>query len=132
MVAMALSQAVIALHGHKTVAVGWAAGVVAFVIGVAVFGDDLFLRVELGLVAGSITAATILAVALARRLASGAGIETGNLIEALHDLPVEPPDRSGSCAPAAILAPTLTGSGPDWHPPVAIRRRSCIAMHDLA
>jgi len=90
MVAMALSQAVIALHGHKTVAVGWASGVLAFILGVALFSDDLFLRVELGLVAGSITAATILAVALARRLASGDVIETGNLIEALHDLPVEP------------------------------------------
>ena len=90
MVAMALSQAVIALHGHKTVAIGWASGVLAFVVGVALFSDDLFLRVELGLVAGSITAATILAVALARRLASGDVIETGSLIEALHDLPVEP------------------------------------------
>ena len=90
MVAMALSQAVIALHGHKTVAVGWAAGVAAFVAGVVLFSDELFLRVELGLVVGAATATAILGVALARRLVAGTTPETGTLIEALHDLPVEP------------------------------------------
>jgi O-antigen/teichoic acid export membrane protein len=90
MVAMALSQAVIALHGHKTVAASWAAGVAAFVVGVAVFSDELFLRVELGLVVGAATATAILAVALARRLAAGKAPERGTLIEALHELPVEP------------------------------------------
>jgi O-antigen/teichoic acid export membrane protein len=90
MVAMALSQAVIALHGHKTVAAAWAAGVLAFMIGVAFFSDELFLRVELGLVVGAATATAILAVALARRLVAGTTPETGTLIEALHELPVEP------------------------------------------
>ena len=56
MVALALAQAIIALRGHAWVALGWGAGMAAFVLVTAVAGDDLLLRVELGLIAGSLAA----------------------------------------------------------------------------
>jgi O-antigen/teichoic acid export membrane protein len=90
MVAVALAQGVIALAGHRTVALAWGTGVVAFLLGVAFASDELFLRVELGLVAGSAIAAVAMAIALAARFASGATPVAGDVIEALHDLPLEP------------------------------------------
>lgn len=57
--AVALGQALIALEGQARVAVGWAAGVVAFLAVVAV-GDDVFLRVESGMAAGSFVAALVI------------------------------------------------------------------------
>lgn len=90
MVASALAQAVIALSGHRLVAASWAAGVVAFVLVTALAADDLFLRVELGLLAGSTAAVAAMAASLLSRLRAGAEPESGALIEALHDLPLEP------------------------------------------
>jgi len=90
MLALALGQAVIALSGHRLVAVSWGAGVAAFVFVSAFAADDVFLRVEIGLVAGSSVAAMTMGASLAARLAAGAVPETGALIEALHDLPLEP------------------------------------------
>jgi O-antigen/teichoic acid export membrane protein len=90
MIASALAQAVIALGGHRWVAVSWGIGVVAFVVTAAFAADDLFLRVELGLVAGSAAAMMAMALSLIGRLAQGAEAEPGAVIEALHDLPLEP------------------------------------------
>lgn len=90
MLAVALAQAVIALAGHRLVAASWALGVAAFVLVTAVAADELFLRVELGLVAGAGVSALAMSLALVARLTSGAEVERGPLIEALHDLPMEP------------------------------------------
>lgn len=90
MLAVALAQAVIALGGHRLVAASWAVGVGAFVLVTAVAADELFLRVELGLVAGSAVAALAMSLSLVARLTAGAVVERGPLIEALHDLPLEP------------------------------------------
>jgi O-antigen/teichoic acid export membrane protein len=90
MIATALAQAVIALAGHRLVAASWAAGVVAFVGTVAFASDDLFFRVELGLLAGSLASMVAMGLALAARLSSGAQPEAGAVIDALHDLPFEP------------------------------------------
>ncbi|MGI8792430.1 MAG: lipopolysaccharide biosynthesis protein [Acidimicrobiales bacterium] len=65
MLAQALSQALIALHGHAKVAAGWAIAVTALAVTIAL-GDGLLRRVELGLVAG----ATVGVVALALLLRS--------------------------------------------------------------
>ena len=52
MLALACAQAVIALGGHRDQALGWAAGFGALVVTVLVAAtDDLFLRVEVGLLA---------------------------------------------------------------------------------
>jgi O-antigen/teichoic acid export membrane protein len=93
MLALACAQAVIALGGHRDQALGWAAGFVALVVTVLLATtDDLFLRVEVGLLAGSTVAFASMAGLLVRRLAASGPltIASGDLIEALHDVPIEP------------------------------------------
>jgi O-antigen/teichoic acid export membrane protein len=60
MLAVALGQSLIALASPARMAIGWAAGVMVFTV-VTALGDDLYLRVELGLVAGTATVAAALA-----------------------------------------------------------------------
>lgn len=67
MLAVALGQSLIALSSPARMALGWAAGVVVFAT-VTALGDDLYLRVELGLVAGTATVAGLLAAMVAVRL----------------------------------------------------------------
>lgn len=74
MLAHVLAHAVVALAGHALVTVGWALGVAA-ALAVIALGDDLVLRVELGLLVGGGTAAAAHAAALRARL--GAWSRTG-------------------------------------------------------
>ena len=67
MVAQVLAQAVIALAGHGRVTAGWAVGVAAAAVTVAV-GDDLVLRVEMGLLVGGLVSAFAHLAALRDRL----------------------------------------------------------------
>jgi O-antigen/teichoic acid export membrane protein len=67
MLAVTLGQSLIALSSPARMALGWAAGVVVFVL-VTALGADLYLRVELGLVAGTATVAALLAALLRVRL----------------------------------------------------------------
>lgn len=69
MLAHVLAHAAIALAGHLRVTAGWAVGV-ALALVVLGFGDDLILRVELALLAGSLAAAAAHGTTLAGRLAS--------------------------------------------------------------
>lgn len=89
MVALATAQAVIALHGHALVALGWAGGMLSFVLVTWLASDDLYLRVELGLVASSIAALVVFAVSLKALLARGHEPDAGSLLEAVTDLPLE-------------------------------------------
>ena len=68
MVALALAQAVIALKGHSLVALGWVTGAVALALGVLFGSDDVFRRVEIGVLASSIAAMTFFAFALRYKL----------------------------------------------------------------
>jgi O-antigen/teichoic acid export membrane protein len=96
MLVLALAQAVIALGGHREQTIGWAAGVVAFGPTVVFISDDLFLRVELGLLAGSAVAFVVMAALVVFRLAlvsdkeGQVEVEEGDFIEALHDVAIEP------------------------------------------
>ena len=90
MVAMGTAQAVIALHGHALVAIGWTVGVIAFLVVTAIAGNDLFLRVELGLLAGSAAAMLSFLIALRSRLHAGATVDGESLLEAIMDFPIEP------------------------------------------
>lgn len=91
MIALAIAQAVIALHGHARVAVGWLLGVIVFVAVTAVAGSDMLLRVEVGLVAATSCSLVYFAWALRAQLQSGATIDAGSVVEALHDgLAIEP------------------------------------------
>ena len=89
MVALALAQAVIALRGHALVALGWGIGVVAFLLGTWLSSDELFKRVEIGLVASSMAALATFAVALRYKLRSGAELTTDAIMEAITDMPFE-------------------------------------------
>jgi len=89
MIALATAQAVIALHGHSWVALGWLSAMVAFLVVTIVSSDDLFLRVELGLVAGSLTACIIFANALRMRIAAGAIPDAESMLDGVMDSPFE-------------------------------------------
>jgi O-antigen/teichoic acid export membrane protein len=89
MMALALAQAVIALKGHRFVAAGWCAGMATFVVSVWLGGDNLFRRIELGLVLSAAAALVVFAAALRIRLASGASPDVGSLHEAMLDMPLE-------------------------------------------
>ncbi|MCB1013790.1 MAG: hypothetical protein KDB10_01545 [Acidimicrobiales bacterium] len=67
MLATALGQSLIALSSQRRVALGWFLGVVAFLTFVAL-GNDLFLRVELGIVGGSLVAAAAMGLFTRGRL----------------------------------------------------------------
>jgi O-antigen/teichoic acid export membrane protein len=89
MVALALAQAVIALKGHALVAFGWFVGVVAFLLATWLSSDDVFRRVEIGLVVSSFAAMTTFALCLRHKLASGAVPDDGSVLEAITDMPLE-------------------------------------------
>ncbi len=67
MLAVTLGQSLIALSSPARMAIGWALGVVTFVV-VTALGDDLYLRVELGLVAGTLVVAATLGAMVMIRL----------------------------------------------------------------
>ena len=89
MAAVAIAQAVIALHGHATVALGWVVGFVTFVLVAWLSSDDLYLRVELALVASSVAALIVFGMSIKGRLASGARIDDESVIEAFAERPLE-------------------------------------------
>ncbi|MEO7396977.1 MAG: hypothetical protein ABIW84_00280 [Ilumatobacteraceae bacterium] len=89
MVALTFAQAVIALHGHALVAIGWGVGMLTFVAMTWQSSNDVYLRVELGLVSSSIVACLFFAYALQRRLRVGIAPDAGSLLEAATDVPYE-------------------------------------------
>ena len=89
MVALATAQAVIALKGHAFVALGWGIGVATFVVATYWGGEDVFRRVEVGLLASSIAAMTSFAIALRYKLQSGATPDQGSIMDAITDMPFE-------------------------------------------
>ena len=92
MLAMACAQALIALGGHADQAAGWFLGCVALAITVLISSQDVFFRVELALLAGSAAALVVMAVLLVRRLTAAGPlhVDSGDLIEAIHDVAIEP------------------------------------------
>ena len=66
MIVLSLAQALIAQRCQGRMALAWLAGLCAFPV-VLAFGDDLFLRVELALLATVVTAMVAMAVLLGRR-----------------------------------------------------------------
>jgi O-antigen/teichoic acid export membrane protein len=89
MAALALAQAVIALKGHALVGVGWGAGMVAFVLVTWLSSNDLFRRIEFGLVASSLASLVTFAIALRSRLRAGATPSHQSIMEAVIDMPFE-------------------------------------------
>jgi O-antigen/teichoic acid export membrane protein len=90
MVALAIAQAVIALRGHALVALGWGVGAITFVLVTWLAADELFRRVELGLVASSFASLCVFALALRSRLRSGDLPSGQSVMEAITDMPLGP------------------------------------------
>lgn len=89
MFALALAQAVIALNGHALVGVGWGLGMATFVVVTWLSGDDLFRRIEYGLVASSVASLIAFAFALRYKLRIGSVPTTESVMEAIIDMPFE-------------------------------------------
>ena len=89
MLALAVSQGVIALQGHKFVAVGWLSAMIGFLAVTTFASDDLFLRVELGLVAGSTVALAVFSYAFRARMNAGAIPDAESMIDGVLDFPLE-------------------------------------------
>ena len=89
MLALAVSQGVIALQGHKFVAVGWLSAMIGFLAVTTFASDDLFLRVELGLVAGSTVALAVFSFAFRARMNAGAIPDAESMIDGVLDFPLE-------------------------------------------
>lgn len=87
MVAICLDQALIALSGHKLMASGWVLALAVFVV-VTALGDDLFLRVELGLLAASVVACGWMAIWLAVQLRRHPTVLEVSLAEAMAESPL--------------------------------------------
>ena len=83
--AICLDQALIALSGHSRMAIGWMLALVVFVVVIAL-GDDLFLRVELGMLAASVVAFVWMWAWLAERLRHHAKGREIDLAEAAAEL----------------------------------------------
>jgi O-antigen/teichoic acid export membrane protein len=89
MVALATAQAVIALKGHALVSIGWGIGVIAFIIGTWQGSDDVFRRVEIGLLASSIAAMVTFALTLRYKLTIGVVPDQDSIMDAIIDMPFE-------------------------------------------
>ena len=89
MAALATAQAVVALHGHGTVAIGWAVAVAGFFVGTWLSSDLLFRRIEIGLVVSSLAALVFFAIALKTRLAAGDATWAERPVLPLPELPLE-------------------------------------------
>lgn len=90
MLALAIAQAVIALRGHRLVALGWVSAVATFLLVTAVASDDLYLRVESGLVAASAVAFAVFGVSLRSLMAEGRTPDAEAFIDGIADSPYEP------------------------------------------
>jgi O-antigen/teichoic acid export membrane protein len=87
--ALTLAQALIALLGHARALVAWCIGLFVCVVVMAVSSSDLFLRVELGFLAGCSAAAAGMAVLLVGRMRAEAPESLGLLVEAIEHEPLE-------------------------------------------
>ena len=85
MLAVAVAQAVIALQGHRWVAIGWVAGFTSFLAMTTWSSNDLYLRVETGLVSGSAAALVVFGIGLRERFASGTSPDVDSMLDGIAD-----------------------------------------------
>jgi hypothetical protein len=89
MLALAIAQAVIALSGHARVAIGWCAGFAAFVLVAWLSSSDLYLRVELALVASSLVSLVIFIASLKQKMSGNAVFDDASIIDAFAERPLD-------------------------------------------
>ncbi len=85
---LTMSQALIALSGHAFTMYAWLVGLVTFVLATAVGSHELFLRVELGSIAGALGSLVMMAFFFVRRLRKG--VASGDLASLIDQLVSEP------------------------------------------
>lgn len=90
MMALAIAQAVIALCGHRHVALGWLLAFISYTVSAWTVSQDLFLRVEVALVVSSAVALIYFAYGLKLLLRSGARVDVESITEAISERPIEP------------------------------------------
>jgi O-antigen/teichoic acid export membrane protein len=83
MMALAIAQAVIALRGHRLVALGWLLSFLSYVLCAWKVSQDLFLRVEVALVVSSTVALVSFALSLRTLLKSGATVDIESVTTAI-------------------------------------------------
>ena len=83
MMASAIAQAVIALRGHRLVALGWLLSFLSYVLCAWKVSQDLFLRVEVALVVSSTVALVSFALSLRALLKSGATVDIESVTTAI-------------------------------------------------
>jgi hypothetical protein len=71
------------------VALGWTTAFATFFVVTWLSADDIFLRVELGLVAASVAALAVFAASYRARIAAGAVPDVESLIDGIADAPLE-------------------------------------------
>ena len=87
-VALTIAQALIAVNAYARVAFSWLAGVAVFVV-VCSLIDDLFVRVELGFLAGATASGALMLVQLGRAMRRGLTPTAEALLEAFEHEPLE-------------------------------------------
>jgi O-antigen/teichoic acid export membrane protein len=88
--ALTLAQALIALLGHRRAMTAWLVGIITFAVVTAVAGSNLFLRVEIGSIAGAGAAAALMGVHLLRQLRGDiSGQSLAALVEQIEHEPLE-------------------------------------------
>jgi O-antigen/teichoic acid export membrane protein len=86
MAAICLDQALVALTSHSHMALGWLLALITFV-GVIALGEDLFLRVELGLLAASVVSLAWMSFFLFERMRHHARARELDLSEVVAEMP---------------------------------------------
>jgi transcriptional regulator with XRE-family HTH domain len=71
------------------VALGWVVGLVTFLLGTWLSADEVFRRIEIGLVLSSLAALAAFALGLRHRLRVGAVPTQSSMMEAISDMPFE-------------------------------------------
>ena len=89
MVALALSQALIALEAYARVVIGWLTGILVFLIA-ATFQASLLPRVERAFLAASCVSAVVMGVLVLATMSRAAAHTADELVEASHQVYVEP------------------------------------------
>jgi O-antigen/teichoic acid export membrane protein len=86
--ALTLSQGLIALASYARPAVAWVVGIAAFMVTLAL-GNELFLRCELAFLFGSLAAAAVMAAFLFGQMLGGATGDVGTLVGLIEHEPLE-------------------------------------------
>lgn len=86
--ALTLSQGLIALASYTRPAIAWVVGIAVFLVTLAV-GKELFLRCELAFLFGSLAAAAVMAVFLFGQMSTGTAGDVGTLRGLIEHEPLE-------------------------------------------